>query len=73
MALLYHGLIPRGLHSERDKSGLEDMTKTLTMIGSSERAQPDIAGRIKNLSFHFEMFQSHIVTLPTGVYIYSYF
>jgi hypothetical protein len=42
-----------GPHSGREKSGLEGMTQTLTMIGASEGALPCVAGRIKNLNFSF--------------------
>jgi hypothetical protein len=51
---LPHDLVPNDFYSGRDKSGLEGMTQTLTMIGASEGALPGVAGRIKNLTFHFE-------------------
>jgi hypothetical protein len=37
-----------------DESDIEGMTQTLTMIRESEGALPDMAGRIKNITFHFE-------------------
>jgi hypothetical protein len=51
---LHHDLGPKGFHSGRDKSGLEGMTPTLTMLGASEGALPSVAGKIKNLTVHFE-------------------
>jgi hypothetical protein len=45
---------PKGFYPGRDKSRLEGMTQTLTIIGASERTLPGVAGRIRNLSFHFE-------------------
>jgi hypothetical protein len=49
IALLPHDLDPKGFYSGRDKSGLEGMTRTLTMKEASEGALPGVAGRIKNL------------------------
>jgi hypothetical protein len=51
---LPHDLCPKGFYSERDKCDLEGMTQTLTMIGASEGSLSGLAGRIKNLTFHFE-------------------
>jgi hypothetical protein len=45
---------PKGFYSGRDKPDLEGMTQTLTMIGASEGALPGAAGRIENLTSHFE-------------------
>jgi hypothetical protein len=74
MALLCHGLGPKGFHSGRDTFLLEGMTQTLAMIGASEGALPAVAGRIKNLTFYFEKQQRVLmVTLPTGIYFCSYF
>jgi hypothetical protein len=52
--LLPNDLGPKGFHSGTDESGLENMTQTLTMIGASGGVLPGVAGRIKNLIFHFE-------------------
>jgi hypothetical protein len=57
IALLPHDLGPKGFYSGRDKSDLEGLTWTLTMIGASEGALPGVAGRIRNLTFHFEKWQ----------------
>jgi hypothetical protein len=46
-ALLPHDLGLKGSHSGRDKSGLEGMTQTLTMVGASEGALSGVARRIK--------------------------
>jgi hypothetical protein len=54
IALLPHDLGPKGFYSGRDKSGLEGITRTLTVTGASEGTLPGVAGRIKNLTFHFE-------------------
>jgi hypothetical protein len=51
---LSHDLGPKGFYSGRDKSGLEGTTCTLAMAEASEGALPGVAGRIKNLTFHFE-------------------
>jgi hypothetical protein len=50
---LPHDLGPTGFYPGRDKSGLEGMTRTLTMIGASEGTLPDGAGRIKKSNFLF--------------------
>jgi hypothetical protein len=49
-----HALGPKSFYPGRDKSGLEGITQTLPMIGASEGAQPSVAGRVRNLTFHFE-------------------
>jgi hypothetical protein len=54
IALLPHDWGPKGFCPGRDKSGLEDIPWTLTMIGVSEGVLPGVAGRIKNLNFYFE-------------------
>jgi hypothetical protein len=51
---LSHDLGPKGFYSGGDIPGLEGMTWTLTMIGTSEGALPGVARRIQNLNFHFE-------------------
>jgi hypothetical protein len=50
VSLLPHDLGPKGFYSGRDKSALEDMTQTLTIVEASEEALPCIAGRIENLT-----------------------
>jgi hypothetical protein len=47
IALLSHDLAPKGFYSRRDKSDLEGVTQTLTMIGVSEGTLPGVVGRIK--------------------------
>jgi hypothetical protein len=54
IALLPHDLGPKGFYRGSDQYGLGGMTQTRTMIGASEWALPGEAGRIKNLTFHFE-------------------
>jgi hypothetical protein len=54
IALLPHDLGPKDFYSGRYKFGLEGMIRTLTMRGTSEVALAGVAGRIKNLTFHFE-------------------
>jgi hypothetical protein len=53
IAVLSHDLCPKGFHSGRDKSALEGMAWTLTMIGASEGALSGTARRIKNLNSYF--------------------
>jgi hypothetical protein len=47
IALLSPDLGPQVFYSGRDKSDLECMTQTLTIIGTSEGALPGVAERIK--------------------------
>jgi hypothetical protein len=47
----------KGFYPRRDKSGLKDTTQTWTLIEASEGVLPRVAGRIKNLTFHFEKWQ----------------
>jgi hypothetical protein len=42
-----YGLGFKGFYPGRDKHGLESMTWTSIMIGTSEAAMPDVAGRLK--------------------------
>jgi hypothetical protein len=65
--------LDKGFFSGGDISDLESMPRSLTMIEASEGALPGIAGRIKNLTFNFEVTESFMVTWPIGVYTCSYF
>jgi hypothetical protein len=61
-------LNPIGLYSGRDKSYLEDMTWTLTIIGTSEDILPGVTRKVILKSD-----RESYGTLPVGVYTCSYF